>query len=348
LGKKPLISSKILLKIETLLIIAVSFFLLNTFGKKETTNQRPEESIPQVVEKTEILPEKISVYFDEEIYEIEKKMVMSVEKCIRIATYTYSKSPLTDLLEKRKNDGIDVKVVSGKNRDGHVPRFDMVVNTQKNGIYHPKFMVFDSKDVLVSSSNISSERSASNSAVLFRDVPVAAGILESEINAVFSNNFERRCETGCETEIGTIIFNPGRGCVLIKNEFLKAEKSIKAGVYTVTSKNPVITGLKTAIKKGVDAKLIFDNWKGDDGKVVNKKAFSYLSSIGASLKYDETEQKNESLFHHKFAVIDGVTTVFGSMNWTSSGCYRNREIIVINKDPHIAQKFEKYFDSLNQ
>jgi len=36
------------------------------------------------------------------------------------------------------------------------------------------------------------------------------------------------------------------------------------------------------------------------------------------------------------------------MNWTSSGCYRNREIIVINKDPHIAQKFEKYFDSLNQ
>ncbi len=348
MGKKPLISSKILLKIETLLIIAVSFFLLNTFGKKERVAQKPEEHTPQVVEKIETALEKTAVYFDEEIYEIEKKMVMSAEKCIRIATYTYSKSPLTDLLEKRKNDGIDVKVVSGKNRDGHVPQFDMVVNTQKNGIYHPKFMVFDSKDVLVSSSNISSERSASNSAVLFRDVPVAAGILESEINAVFSNKFERRCETGCETEIGTMIFNPGRGCVLIKNEFLKAEKSIKAGVYTVTSKNPVITGLKTAIKKGVDAKLVFDNWKGDDGKVVNKKAFSYLSAKGASLKFDEPEHQNDSLFHHKFAVIDGVTTVFGSMNWTSSGCYRNREIIVINKDPHIAQKFEKYFDSINR
>jgi len=348
LGKKPLISSKILLKIETLLIIAVSFFLLNTFGKKETTTQRPEESIPQVVEETEISTERTSVFFDEEIYEIEKKMVMSAEKCIRIATYTYSKSPLTDLLEKRKNDGIDVKVVSGKNRDGHIPQFDMVVNTQKNGIYHPKFMVFDSKDVIISSSNISSERSASNSAVLFRDVPVAAKILENEIDAVFSNKFERRCETGCETGIGTIIFNPGKGCVLIKNEFLKAEKSIKAGVYTVTSKNPVITGLKTAIKKGVDAKLIFDNWKGDDGKIVNKKAFSYLSSKGANIKFDEPEHQNDSLFHHKFAVIDGVTTVFGSMNWTSSGCYRNREIIVINKDPHIAQKFEKYFDSLNQ
>lgn len=348
MGKKPLISSKILLKIETVLIIAVSFFLLNTFGKKESVTERSGESAPQVVEKTEILPEKTSVYFDEEIYEIEKKMVMNAQKSIKIATYTYSKSPLTDLLEKRKSEGIDVKVVSGKNRDGHVPQFDMVVNTQKNGIYHPKFMVFDSIDVIISSSNISSEKSASNSAVLFRDVPVAASVLESEINAVFSNNFERRCETGCETEIGTIIFNPGKGCVLIKNEFLKAEKSIKAGVYTVTSKNPVITGLKTAIKKGVDTKLIFDNWKGDDGRIVNKKAFNYLSAKGANLKYDETEQKNESLFHHKFAVIDGVTTVFGSMNWTSSGCYRNREIIVINKDPQIAQKFEKYFDSLNQ
>jgi phosphatidylserine/phosphatidylglycerophosphate/cardiolipin synthase-like enzyme len=347
LGKKPLIPAKLLIKLETVLIIAVSFFLLNTFGKKETITQNSEEPVPQLVEKNEELPEKTAVYFDEEIYEIEKKMVMSAKKSIKIATYTYSKSPLIDLLEKRKNEGIDVKVVSGKNRDGHVPQFDMVVNTQKNGIYHPKFMVFDSKDVLVSSSNISSERSASNSAVLFRDVPVAAGVLESEIDTVFFNKFERRCETGCETEIGTMIFNPGKGCVTIKNEFLKAEKSIKAGVYTITSKNPVITGLKTAIKKGVDAKLIFDNWKGDDGKIVNKKAFSYLSSKGANIKFDEPEHKNDSLFHHKFAVIDGVTTVFGSMNWTSSGCYRNREIIVINKDPEIAQKFEKYFDALN-
>lgn len=341
MGKKPLISSKILLKIETLLIIAVSFFLLHTFGKKD----EPIPETPAEISQTEAVFEK-EVFFDLGIREIERKLVMSAKKSIKISTYTYSKSPLTDLLEKRKNDGIDVKVVSGKNRDGHVPRFDLFLNVPKNGIYHPKFMVFDSHDVLISSSNISSVMSASNSAVLFRNVPVAAGILENEISDVFNGKFERRCETGCETEIGTIIFNPGKGCVTIKNEFLKAEKSIKAGVYTITSKNPVITGLKAAIKKGVDAKLVFDNWQGDDGKVVNKKAFSYLSSKGADIKFDEPEQKNDSLFHHKFAVIDGVTTVFGSMNWTSSGCYRNREIIVINKDSEIAQKFEKYFDGL--
>ena len=130
----------------------------------------------------------------------------------------------------------------------------------------------------------------------------------------------------------------------VRDEFLAAEKSVKGAVYTVTQKNPLITGLKKAVKSGIDVQLIIDNWRGDDGKIVNKKAANYLESIGIKLKYDEPESTDNRLFHHKFAEIDGTTVVLGSMNWTASACYRNREIVVISKDPAVASSFAGYFD----
>ncbi|MGI6395351.1 MAG: phospholipase D-like domain-containing protein [bacterium] len=348
MDKKPLIPLKFLLKLETALIIAISFFLLHTFGKKEQDAESVEEKSSESFEAAEVSEVKNGVFFDSEIFKVTKKLIQNSKESVVIATYTYSKSPLTEILEQKQKEGVKVKVLAGKNRDGHVPRFDFFENKQKNGIYHPKFMVFDSKGVLISSSNISSEKSASNSAVFFENAPAAAKILEEEVEDSFAQNFQRRCETGCETEIGTIIFNPGKGCILAKNEFSKAEKSIKGGIYTFTSKNPVVTGLKNALKKNIYVSIVVDNWRGNDGKIVNKRALNYLSSKGATLRFDEPEQKNETLFHHKFAVIDSKTTLFGSMNWTASGCYKNREIVVINRDPQIAKQFENYFDSFNR
>ena len=198
--------------------------------------------------------------------------------------------------------------------------------------------------MLILSANISSSIDASNNAVLFRNAPEAAAVLKSEIDDVFAGIIGKRCAEGCKTEIGTIIFNPGKGCVKVRDEFLAAEKSVKGAVYTVTQKNPIITGLKKAVKRGIGVQLIIDNWRGDDGKIVNKKAANYLESIGVKLKYDEPESTDNRLFHHKFAEIDEKTAVFGSMNWTASACYRNREIVVISKDPTVASSFAGYFD----
>lgn len=338
MGKKPLISSKTLLKIETLLLILFSFFLLHFFDQKESVTDEKGISFTTFKKKP------VSVFFDEEISAIEKFLVRNAKNSIKAATYTFSETEIQKMLDDRFKEGLVVKILCGKNRDNTVPLSGYSQYSMNIGIYHPKFFVFDSKDVLITSSNISSDRSASNSAVLFRDVPELAKILENEIDDVFMGRLEKRCELGCVTEAGTLYFNPGKGCMAIKKEFLKAERSIKAGVYTVTSKNPVITGIKNALKKGVKVSVMTDNWKGDEGLVVNKKAFSYLSSKGANLKFDEPVNRNDSLFHHKFAVVDSKTTIFGSMNWTSSGCYKNREIVLINHDRLIALEFEKYFD----
>jgi phosphatidylserine/phosphatidylglycerophosphate/cardiolipin synthase-like enzyme len=337
LGEK---SSSVLIKyaekIETIVLIVISFsiyFIFNT-------------SVAAVIKKDvpDLFTVRAGVYFDGEILTVQKSLIAKAAVSIKAATYTYSAGVLSELLEKRKDEGLNVKIVAGNNKDNSMPGFDFSIFKTKYGIYHPKFMVIDSKDVLISSSNFSSDNRSSNSAVLFKDVPQAAEILENEIDNISSGVIEKRCSKGCETEIGTIFFNPGKGCMAIKGELLKSESSIKAAVYTVTTKNPVITGLKNRIKNGIDVDMIFDDWKGDDRTIVNKRAFQYLSSIGADVKYDEDPAIDKALFHHKFAVIDHSTTVFGSMNWTSSGCYRNRELIVISKDQKIAKEFESFFD----
>ena len=349
MGEKSLSKGKYLRKIEFLFIIFISFSLYFLLKEEPRKEEAPKISEPETVpaqiepEKPEI-EEKVSVYFDREVLEIVEKMIKSAGKTIDAATYTYSKNEVTLLLEKRASEGVKVRLAAGKNKDKTLPALDFALAKTDKGIYHPKFFVFDGRDVLILSANISSSSDASNNAVLFRNVPEAAAILKAEIDDVFAGVIGKRCTEGCSTEIGTIIFNPGKGCVKVRDEFLAAKKSVKAAVYTVTQKNPLITGLKKAVKSGIGVQLIIDNWRGDDGKIVNKKAANYLESIGVKLKYDEPENTDSHLFHHKFAEIDRETVIIGSMNWTSSACYRNREIVVISKDAAAASSFAAYFD----
>ena len=349
MGEKPLSKGKYLRKLEFLLIVLISFslyFLLKETPQKEEVPkiQEPETVLTQIEPEKPETEEKVSVYFDREVQVVVEKMIKSAQKTIDAATYTYSKNEITELLEKRAAEGVKVRLAAGKNKDKTLPAFDFSLAKTDKGIYHPKFFVFDGRDVLILSANISSSADASNNAVLFRNAPDAAAILKSEIDDVFAGIIGKRCAEGCETEIGTIIFNPGKGCAKVRDEILSAEKSVKGAVYTVTQKNPIITGLKKAVKRGVNVQLIIDNWRGEDGKIVNKKASRYLESIGVKLKYDEPESADSHLFHHKFAEIDGETAIFGSMNWTASACYKNREIIVISKEASLAASFGGYVD----
>ncbi len=340
--KRGLNFFKKLPKFEFILLVAISFsfFFLTRLPK------HPVGSYTESVEEIEVLP-KYAVYFDNEIGSLNHSLAMSAKKSIKVATYTFSDSRFSRLLEDRNREGIDVKVVAGRNRDNVKPRYPFFLIESDRGIVHPKFLVVDSKDVVITSANMASNLStSSNNAVLFRDVPVIAKILEEEIDALFSGNIERRCPEGCDTEIGTVYFTPGGACRAIRDEFIKAENHINGAVYTLTLRHPVITGLKRALKNGVAINLIVDNWIGRENKKVNKGAKRYLKSLGADVFFDNDVVPGDPLFHHKFAVIDGKTTVFGSMNWTASGCYRNREIVVINRDVEIAGMFDRYFNDI--
>jgi len=340
LDKAKIAAKKIFYKFEVVFLAAVSFFLFLLL--KPPHLNEPFPSLQTGIKVAEL--ENQNVFFDSDIESLQNTLVLNAQKSIKIATYTFSDSRFSRLLEKRKNEGIEVAVVAGKNKDNSAPSYRFSVFEKERGIVHPKFMVIDSKDVMITSSNMGSNLlTSSNSAVLFKDVPFVAAILEEEIDSLFTGVIEKRCDQGCDTEIGTLFFTPGAACRTIRDEFINAEKEINGAVYTLTLKHPLITGIKRALKNGVKVSLIVDNWVGRENKKVNKSAKRYLRSLGAEVDFDNDILPADPLFHHKFAVVDNKTTIFGSMNWTSSGCYRNREVVVINRDPQIAQEFNRYF-----
>lgn len=48
--------------------------------------------------------------------------------------------------------------------------------------------------------------------------------------------------------------------------------------------------------------------------------------------------------HHKFAVLDDDTVVFGSFNWSDSANYGNDETLMVIRSPRVARAFKKEFD----
>ena len=50
--------------------------------------------------------------------------------------------------------------------------------------------------------------------------------------------------------------------------------------------------------------------------------------------------------HHKFCIVDGLTLINGSFNWTRSASERNQENIVISRDSRLLSQFQQQFDTL--
>jgi phosphatidylserine/phosphatidylglycerophosphate/cardiolipin synthase-like enzyme len=53
------------------------------------------------------------------------------------------------------------------------------------------------------------------------------------------------------------------------------------------------------------------------------------------------------LLHHKFAIVDGLTVITGSHNWSNAANYHNDEtLLVIQDNPTVAAHFDREFDRL--
>ena len=191
MGKKSVNSSKYLSKAESFIVVFIVFSLYFWLNRENSYEKEPVlEEEPETVENRAKNSENAAVFFDSDVQSIVKALIKESSEKIDIASYTYSKNEIVKLLEKKAKEGIQVRLAAGQNKDRSLPAFAFSNVRMKRGIYHPKFMVFDRKNVLILSANISSETTSFNNAVLFRNVPVAAKILEHEIDDVFEGKIE--------------------------------------------------------------------------------------------------------------------------------------------------------------
>ena len=134
-----------------------------------------------------------------------------------------------------------------------------------------------------------------------------------------------------------VYFSPQGGCTeAVVNNLNWAEKSVLVQAYSFTSK-PIAEALIAAHKRGVEVKVLLDRsqLRGKGSKLV------LLDQAGIPVMIDA----QHAIAHNKVMIIDGVTVLTGSFNFTTAAEEKNAENLLVLHDKALAKK---YWDNWNK
>ncbi|OGX14069.1 MAG: phospholipase [Omnitrophica bacterium RIFOXYB12_FULL_50_7] len=133
-----------------------------------------------------------------------------------------------------------------------------------------------------------------------------------------------------------VYFSPKGGCTeaIVKN-LDQAERSILVQAYSFTSK-PIAEALIAAHKRGVKVKVLLDKSQlhGKGSKL------DLLADAGIPAMIDT----KHSIAHNKVMIIDGITVLTGSFNFTNAAEDKNAENLLVVRDKTIARKYRNNWD----
>lgn len=139
-------------------------------------------------------------------------------------------------------------------------------------------------------------------------------------------------------ETSDVYFSPGDACrnIIIK-QLSAAIKSVNICVFTI-SDDWITKAIMDTHARGVDIKIITDNEKSEDmGSDIEQ-----LHKHGVRIKMDNTPNH----MHHKFMVVDNVSLITGSYNWTRSAAKFNHENILLTKEGGVVKSYLNEFSQL--
>ena len=128
-----------------------------------------------------------------------------------------------------------------------------------------------------------------------------------------------------------VYFSPKGGCTeaIVKN-LDQAERYVLIQAYSFTSK-PIANALVSAHKRGVKVEVLLDksqrNGKGSK--------LAQLVEAGIPVSIDT----KHSIAHNKVMIIDGITVITGSFNFTTAAEDKNAENLLVLHDKAVAKKY---------
>jgi len=134
-----------------------------------------------------------------------------------------------------------------------------------------------------------------------------------------------------------VYFSPHGGCTqAIVDNLNWAEKYVRVQAYSFTSK-PIAEALIAAHKRGVDVKVLLDKSQphAKGGKI------DMLVDAGIPVMID----KKHAIAHNKVIIIDGVTVLTGSFNFTNVAEDKNAENLLVVRDKAVARKYRNNWNS---
>lgn len=281
--------------------------------------------------------------------------INNAKTSIDISIYGIEKQDeIINALLKAKRRGVKIRaVVDEQAQDIYkdTPKFKSLfgakTDTDSSKIMHNKVFIFDGKKVVTGSANISQTGTGgynANIVVLINDSEIAKSYVK-EFEQMYCGKFQLQKtkhylinRTPGDSSNANVYFLPDKEFIhILKQRIDAARKYIYVSAFFLTNKD-FADALISAKQRGINIKVISDA----TGARNNYSKISALRNAGISVKTENWGGKN----HGKVVVIDGTYIIFGSMNFTNAGMYKNDENVIILKHPNAANAYSQYFMTL--
>ncbi len=107
----------------------------------------------------------------------------------------------------------------------------------------------------------------------------------------------------------------------------------------------LLNKLIAAQQRGLRVRVLLDQDREEDdyeSSVINSNALEVLRGGGVDVRRDQAER----LLHSKFLVLDSLTTVVGSHNWSAGSYFHYDDLSIVLNAPTLAQELEQRFEQL--
>lgn len=271
-------------------------------------------------------------------------------------------------------------------RKAKVPLIDDTADgSAGSGLMHHKFVVIDGKKTIISSANFTmscihgdlrdkNTRGNANSLIVVESTSVAK-IFSQEFDQLWGRNFgQAKTYRGPQTATVagnkiTIQFSPTSKRMhwnysvngLSAKALSKAQTRIEAALF-VFSDQQLSDVMQRAHNRGVQIGVLVENNFAfrTYSELLDMMGLRLLDANKCVYEDNNNPWKNPireagiprlpqgDMLHHKFAVVDQKTVVFGSQNWSDSANYNNDETLVVVQAPEVAQSYSREYSRLRR
>ena len=129
-------------------------------------------------------------------------------------------------------------------------------------------------------------------------------------------------------DIAAVCFTPGGDCTgIVVHEIEAARRQVLVQAYSFTSA-PIADALVKAKRRGIDVRAVLDKSQ----RTERYTGATFLANGGVPVLIDEAH----AIAHNKVIVIDDITVITGSFNFTKAAQERNAENLLVIRDAKIA------------
>lgn len=268
---------------------------------------------------------------DDDIRSCFIKALKSAQKTILLHIYSLNDEELCKILEKKKSQGLDIKIIIDAKNAKDIKKLGRIVipKEKKSGLMHQKILVIDEEKVWIGSANFttSSLRTHDNIVVALHSKEMAQSIQCGHGGSYLIG--DQKIELYLLPEEKKIAFN--RLCDLLD----QTKTRLEIAMFTWT--HPLLTEKIIQLNQRVPVRAILDE---TSSLGTSKKTFHALKENNVFVKTN----KGSPMLHHKLAYLDQSILILGSTNWTKAAFSKNDECILIVHD--LNKKQQKKLDRL--